>query len=244
MVKVSIIESNKFQENKMRKYIEQVIQDSDLDMEVEYSTSNVKEFMYEIEWDESRRVYFIDVDLGGYINGIDLAVFIRKYDNYGFIVFINQFGDFNQLMIEYNINALKVIPKNNEVEIKSIVKECLININAINQSEKQDKENLYTLRTIRGDLLIKKDEIMFIEGTKVENKIIIHQNNRQIEMRGNLKELIETIGKDFKLLTKTLLLNTKKVVEVNKEGSYIKMSNGENIGFDPNILGALKEFNL
>lgn len=240
MFKVSIIESNKFQENKINTYITQAINYNNLDMEIEYSTSNVKEFMYDIEWDESGRVYFIDVDLGGYINGIDLAVFIRKYDSYGFIVFINPFGDFNQLMLEHNINAFKVIAKNNEVKIEDIIEKCLIDINTINQSEKQDRENLYTLKTSRGDLLLKKDEIILIEATKIDNKIIIHQNNRQIETSGNLKELIETIGKDFKLLTKTLLLNTKKIVEVNEEGSYIKMSNGENVGFDPNILGSVR----
>ena len=229
MVKVCIIENNSFQKNKLTSYISDIINENNLEMEVEYSTSDVKEFMYNIEWDDSERVYFIDIDLGGYINGIDFAVFIRKYDLEGYIVFLNSFGDLNQLMIEYNIKALAVVEKNSESEFETGVKDCLLKIESISNRKKLSKENIYSLQDTYRELNLEKDKIMFIKASKNEDKIIIHGVNRQIEVCANLKAIADTIGKNFNLINKSLLINSNNVKEINYSNASIIMSNGENI---------------
>jgi DNA-binding LytR/AlgR family response regulator len=229
MIKVSIIENDNYQIAKFKTYITKAINENNLDMEVEYCTSDIKDFMYNIEWDDSRRVYFIGIDLGGDINGIDLAVFIRKYDKNGYIVFTNSFGDFNQIIIEHKVKVARVIKKMNDSELEVEVKDCLLKVNAEILDEEWDKERIFSVIYGNRKLELEKDEIMFIEGAKSGKKIVIHGVNRQIELRGNIKTIQEKIGKGFDLVNKSLLINSKNINEVNKEKTLFVMSNGERV---------------
>ena len=241
MIKVCIIENNIKQMTKLKKYIFNTIMDKNLEMELGYTTTDVKEFMFNIEWDGSKRIYFIDVDLGGYINGIDLAVFIRKYDKYGHIVFINSFGDFSQLMLEYKLKVAAVIEKNDDSELESGVRNCLFEINKNQLHIEREKEKLLVLSYGSRELELVKDEIMFFEALDSACKIIVHCNNRQVEFKGDLPYLQEMCGENFKLMSKSVLVNLINIKEIKNNRTLVIMLNGEEINVEGKKTGILSK---
>lgn len=229
MVKVCVIENNIKQLIKLKSYICNTIEKNNLDMAVEISTTDVKDFMFNIEWDDSVRIYFIDIDLGGYISGIDLAVFIRKYDKYGYIVFINSFGDFNQLMVEYKIKVVAVIEKENDVELASGVRNSLLEVDRKLLFIEKEKDKI--LRLCYGDreLELIKDEIMFFEAIDCQEKVIIHSKNKQIVFNGSIIDIKDKLGDEFKLLDKSILINQKNINEIKDNKRIFTFVNGEEI---------------
>ena len=239
MIKVCIIENNIKQMTKMRKYILNTIKDKNLDMELEHTTTDVKEFMFNIEWDEGERIYFIDVDLGGYINGIDLAVFIRKYDKYGQIVFINSFGDFSELMLEYKFKVAAIIGKKDDCKLESGVRNCLIKINKNRLILEREKEKKLILSYGSRELELIKDEIMFFEVIDSQGKIIVHCDNRQVEFKGDLPYIQERCGENFKLMSESVLVNLTNIKEIKNKRTLLIMLNGQEINVEGEKVGIL-----
>lgn len=227
MLKVFVIEDDREQRERLVNYIKEVVVNESLNMEVALSTDNMKELVCNIEEKENTGVYFIDVDLGDDLHGIELAEIVRKYDPNGFIIFVTTHGELSYLTFKYKVEALDYISKDNIEEEEKRVRECLIEANRRQYGREREKGDVISIKNGDKILALIKSEIMFFETSMTAHKIILHATNRQIEFYGSIKDIEERCDDDFFRSHKSILLNVGNIVEVDRNHRYVVMKNGE-----------------
>lgn len=125
MLGIIICEDNIQQRVKIRKIVENKILIDELDVEARLITDSPYDVIDHIKKSKEVNIYFLDIDLQKDINGIELAVEIRKYDPRGFIVFITTHSEMTYLTFKYKVEAMDFILKDNVKEIDSRVRECI-----------------------------------------------------------------------------------------------------------------------
>ncbi|MGG7176249.1 LytR/AlgR family response regulator transcription factor [Clostridium paraputrificum] len=225
MLKIYIIEDDNRQREELTKYINDTIEEEGLDLEIALSTVDPKELLCSVEDDGKTGIYFIDLDLGMDIHGIELAELIRKYDKNGFIIFVTGHGELSFLTIKYKVGAMEYIQKGN-IEVKNRkIRECLIKIND-KQNCKKDMD-IISIKSREKVIEFDRKNIMFFEESSNPNKVIAHAMNRQMEFFGTLKDIDKEVSGDFLRLNKSAIVNINNIKDINKIKKTIVMRNGE-----------------
>ncbi|OPZ90272.1 MAG: Accessory gene regulator protein A [Firmicutes bacterium ADurb.Bin419] len=226
MLPIIICEDNDIQRENFKSFIKDILIKEDYSFEIKLCTSSVDKVKDYVDNIASSGIYFLDIDLKSNINGIRLAEYIRKEDPRGYIIFITSHSEMSFLTFKYKVEALDFIIKDNLDEIKSRIEQCLKYIHEI-----------YYSKTSNNNILILKNEdclhhvdinnVIFIETSTNAHKIIIHEEKRQFEVSGNLKDIAESLGSNFYRSHRAYLINKKKICEVDKKNRIIHMTNGE-----------------
>lgn len=233
MLKVYIIEDEVSQRERLVSFVKKTIRDLSLDMELALSTDKVKELICSIEGKGSMGLYFIDIDLGQDIHGLELAQIIRKHDKNGFIIFVTTHSELSVLTFKYKINAMDFILKDDINIMYDRMKECLVKANLIKEKVDIENDKIISIDIGKKNVCFNKEKIIFFEFDEKSKKILLHGVNRQVEFNGNIKELENKVGNNFFLVNSKSLINLKYVKSINKSKRYVLMNNGEKckIGF-------------
>jgi len=98
-----------------------------LAMSVVCDTSNPTDVLDYLKQDKKiMGLYFLDLDLGCDINGIQLAEKIKTHDPFGCIVFITADGNSYKLTFEYKLEAMDYIVKG-DFNLRTRLCECIQN---------------------------------------------------------------------------------------------------------------------
>lgn len=226
MMKIFICEDDEIQLELITKIIKKYILFKNYDLKLEITTQNPEELINYVKSNGGVGLYFLDVNLNNNINGIELASQIRKYDLSGKIVFITTHLELACLTFTYKVEALDYIPKNDMIDLKNKIIEC-IDI----AYERYLYENSETNKSIiikKGDSQLKifTDTVNFIESSSVPHKLIIHLENRHIEFYGKIKDMVN-FSQDFYRCHQSYVVNIKNILEVNSHTREIIMNNGE-----------------
>lgn len=227
MLKVYIIEDDNNQRERLTNCIEKIIKKHNLGLEVALSTGKIKDLVCSIEGKGNKGLYFLDIDLGEDIHGLELAQFIRKHDPNGYIVFVTTHSELNILTFKYKVEAMDFIVKDDFLNMETRVEECLINVDEQEDASGEVFKDIYVVDMGEKSIGYEKDNIIFFEGNSNSKKVILHGVNRQIEFNGSIKEIEEKVGKNFFRVSKTVLINLDKAETVALSGNYILMQNGE-----------------
>ena len=160
-------------------------------------------------------IVFMDIELP-YMNGLDVARKMRKYDSHAALIFITNMGQY--AINGYEVDALDYLVKpveyfNFTVKLKKAIKnlrdrasECLL------------------LSSTNGLVRIAVEEINYIE---VQNHtLIFHADNATYEIRGTLSEYeskLEASG--FSKCNHCYLVNLRYVVSMDE--NFVKLTSGE-----------------
>ena len=227
MLSVFICEDDEAQRSRIETIVNNKIMIDELDMELVLSTSNPYEIVdYLNAHQETRGVYFLDVDLKQDMNGIQLGSFIRERDIEGKIIFITTHNELLVLTFEYKVEALDFIIKDDIDIIKDRIQESL------NQAQKHYHVNTSPIKnrikiTVGNQLRVfQMDDVMFIETSQIPHKLILHLKNSTVEFYGKINEMINLDPSMFRT-HKSYVVNIDNIESIDKKQRLITMKNEE-----------------
>lgn len=229
MINIYICEDDPKQLDQITKYVENYLLMEELDMKVRITTTNpndVLDYLHNNESDKS--LYFIDIDLGNNISGIELATQIRKVDFNGKIVFITSHSEMVFLTFKYQIEALDFILKDEPEKIQSRIIEDIKLCSKQFEKDAADSDDYCQIKT--GELVrsIKISDILFFESSTVPHKITVHLKDGSFEFYSTIKE-IEKKNELFFRCHKSYVVNINNVESVNKHTHEATMIDGERV---------------
>ncbi|MGM7634407.1 LytR/AlgR family response regulator transcription factor [Bacillus sp. Hm123] len=208
--------------SKLRKYA--LIQYPSIEFAL--ATSNPEDVLAYIEHDRAD-CYFLDIELGSSLTGLELASNIREYDPQASIIFVTTHAEMLQLTFTYKLAALDFIVKREKVELTH---QLITALEVAYQKYKQlghvDEGHYFQLKI--GELIknIPYEEIYFFATSSQVHKIELHTKNGHYEFYGKLKEL-ESLDSRFYRCHKSYIINLQHVREINKKERTLTMINGE-----------------
>lgn len=227
MLKVFICEDNKKQLEDFNNYVENIIFSQDLDMDISLVTNNPYDILNFLKDNSVNGLYLLDVDLKTSINGIELAEQIRKYDPRGFIVFITTHSEMSYLTFKYKVEAMDYIIKDNYKEVKSRIKECILNAHAKYSSNVNTLHKVFTFEVENRTINIEYNSILFFETSSSSHKVVLHAKNRQVEFYSTMKNIENNLDERFCRCHESFIINKDNIKEINKSKRTIFMNNGQ-----------------
>ncbi|SHJ73131.1 response regulator [Paramaledivibacter caminithermalis] len=111
-------DDNRFRK-KILDYINNYIDMQKLEGKITVETILCKEVLEYVKKNgTNKNIYILDIDLNDNMNGLQLAKRIRKYDIYGYIIFVTNHIELSLTTHKYKVRALDFIVKNVD-DIKS-----------------------------------------------------------------------------------------------------------------------------
>ncbi|ERK29591.1 MULTISPECIES: LytR/AlgR family response regulator transcription factor [Clostridium] len=226
MLNIYVCEDDEKQRDSFAKFIDDITIIENLDMKLALSTGDPYELIEYVKQSKYSGVYFLDVDLNSNIDGIRLAEKIRKYDSRGFVIFVTTHAEMSYLTFVYRVEALDYIIKDDYLNIKNRIHQCILE--ALDKYSRRKKDNdVFTINTDERIINVEYDKILFFETSKKIHKIVLHATDRQVEFYGQMKDIEEDLDENFIRVHKSYLVNKKNISEINKLSRKITMKNGE-----------------
>ncbi len=227
MIKVYICEDNQKQLEKIRDAVNNTIMIEDLDMRVEKSTKDPFELIELVKENEGTGIYFLDIDLGADINGIQLGEKIRQLDPTGYIIFVTTHAELSHLTFKYKVEALDYIIKDDFKEVSKRVKECILYANDKYMALNGERNEVFYINSNDKVVLSEFKNIIAFETSPTVHKIIMNSDKRQVEFYGSMKEVESKLDDQFIRCHKSFIINKNKIRIVDKKNRIAHMVNGQ-----------------
>ncbi|MCL2223955.1 MAG: LytTR family DNA-binding domain-containing protein [Defluviitaleaceae bacterium] len=221
MLNIYICEDNEKQREFVMDFVSDYCTIQNLDARVVISSANPKEILTHYKNVQELSLFFLDIDLGAEINGIELASRIRKQGKKAAIVFLTTHSELALLTIQYKVEALDFIIKDSPENIKRKITGCINTVYERHTEISTDK----IIKVTVGDKIIPLDmgEIIFIETTETRHKLRLHTQSRTLEFNGELKAIEKQLDERFIRLHKSFVINREKVISINKKDNTVTM---------------------
>jgi two-component system response regulator AgrA len=195
-----------------------------LDAQLALAASDPFELLADYENCHNPALFFLDIDLGADINGIELASRIRALGKNASIVFITTHSELALLTLQYKVEALDFILKDSQNNIKKKIADCINTVYARQASNGKTK----VIRITVEDKIIPldMDEILFVETTGIRHKLRLHTKSRVLEFNGELKGIEEQLDTRFIRCHKSYVINKDKITEINRRASTVTLDGG------------------
>lgn len=227
MLNIYICEDNPQQLSQITQYVKNTIMIEDLSIKLALSSANPHSILDHVKNNEGVGLYFLDIELNSDLNGLTLAQQLRIYDPRGFIVFITTHSEMSQMTFRYKVEAMDFILKDNTIDIRKNVHDCILDACNRYQSVLNKIQKTLTLKINDRKITVDYDEILFLETSPNIHKVILHAWNQQIEFYGKLKDLEKQLDDTFYRCHRSFLVNKKNIKEVDTSNHIIHMKNGE-----------------
>jgi len=225
-MKIVICEDETYHRDFLQKTISEYAMFHEPSIEITLSTADPNRVLAYLKVDRAD-CYFLDIELGSTLTGMELARIIRQHDPLAQIIFISMHADRLKLTFKYKLAALDFIVKDSgyekvTIEIEEALKE------AFKVYKKIGKQTDFSHIQIKiGERIknVRYDEIYYFETAEQEHKIILHAVNGRYEFYGRLKAY-ENIDQRFYRSHKSFLVNLDYVDEINKKERQLLLKNG------------------
>lgn len=227
MISIYLCEDDKNQLDYLKKVIENGYLIYELDMQVAAACSSPKELLDIVDRQHPHMsAYFLDIDLKNEMDGIALAVEIRKRDPRGFIIFITTHDEFMALTFQYKVETLDFISKDTE-DLRERIRDVLLNI--VQKYQAPPDAMADTLQITVGKKIsnIRQQDIYFIESIINSHKIAIHLADETIECFSTLKAISDELGDDFIQCHKAYIVNYKRIKILDRKNYRITFHNDQ-----------------
>ncbi|MCJ7839339.1 LytTR family DNA-binding domain-containing protein [Lederbergia sp. NSJ-179] len=178
--------------------------------------------------DQRADCYFLDIELGSSMDGMDLACKIREHDPFADIIFISMHADRLKLTFKYKLAALDFIVKDDgHDQLAEQINEALqASFTKYQQLGHSDGTKCIQIKIGERIKNIDLDDIYYFETSpQVEHKVVLHTTNGYYEFYGKLKEF-ENIHERFYRCHKSYIVHLQYVKDIDKERRKIIMANG------------------
>ncbi|MCL2427156.1 MAG: LytTR family DNA-binding domain-containing protein [Oscillospiraceae bacterium] len=231
MLHIFICEDNDVHRTKLESVISKHLLLNDFDMSLALSANNPTTLLDNIKTHTGRNgLYFLDVDLQCDINGIELAVEIKKLDVSATIVFVTTLSEMSHLVFKYKVEAMDYIPKDipaNEAERR--IAECMQVAYQRFLDGKHSSIKYFTIKI--GDQVLNtpyRDILYFESSVNQRHKLLLHTTDSILEFRGHIND-VARLGSPFIMCHQSYVVNLDKIRQVDKVNRLIEISNGDTI---------------
>ena len=197
-----------------KQIIKNLIMINDYDMELVLVTTDPHDvLLYHHKANLTNCLFFLDIDLGRNLTGIDAAQLIRKENEFAKIVFITSHQELALETLRRQIAPLDYIVKDGKTEkqqIENILKICN------EQTVINHKSNLRHVSFAIGSRNFKIDlaSIYFLETSVTPHKVILYGENMMYEFYGKMNEL-EKEYPELLRVHRSFLINTNQIRSVD-----------------------------
>ncbi|GAA4060334.1 LytTR family DNA-binding domain-containing protein [Amphibacillus indicireducens] len=176
--------------------------------------------------DQRADCYFLDIELGSAITGMELARIIREHDPLAQIIFISMHADRLKLTFKYKLAALDFIVKSAgydqlTIEIEEALKEAF---NIYRKIGNQSEISYIQIKIGERIKNVRYDDIYYFETSTQEHKLILHEVSGVYEFYGRLKTY-EEIDQRFYRCHKSFLINLDYVREIDTKERKLTLAN-------------------
>lgn len=228
MLRIYLCEDNQKQLSYFKKCISDVILIEDFDLHMELATTNPYQLLDSISNNfQDTGLYFLDIDLGSEINGLELGRKIRQKDPRGFIVFITTHSEMSYMTFTYKVEALDYIIKNDQQEIKKSIHNCIVNAYQRYNSPLNNVHKNFCFMVGEREYCIPFDDIVYFETSDSPHKILLHQMNKIQEFNGKLSNIVSNLDNRFFRVHRSFLININHIEEIDMKERVITMDNKE-----------------
>jgi two-component system response regulator AgrA len=246
MLPIYICEDDKRQLETLRKLISEIIQTEGLSgsMEIVCASTNPLDIIDHLCKNPKQSLYFLDIDLGEYMNGLDLGVKIRSIDPRGYIVIITVHSEMAIMTFRRKIEAMDFIEKDEPLVIPMRVRDCMIHafelFSTIPESQISKKISFISNQAPMAKSL---HEIYFIEAIPLKpGKIRIHEKEKYVEASLTLTKIRKELDKTFYQCHKSNIVNLDHLREIDHGKSVAVMENGKEVKISTRQLKKLEKY--
>lgn len=240
MIKIYLCEDDSEQREKMKTIIENIVLMEDMDMELCCVTDSPYTVLEKVKENSEVGLYFLDIDLGTDMNGINLARELRLYDPRGFIVFVTTHSEMSYITFIYKIEALDFILKDDPENLGRRVFECIQEAHKRFISEHNKVQSVFSIKVGEKVYSVDYDDILFFETSANVHKIILHCKNRQMEFLGKIKDIEKEVDERFYRCHRSFLVNKDNIKEIDFKNRMIYMVNGEECMLSSRMMRGIK----
>ena len=240
MIKIYVCEDDNEQREKVKTIIENIVLMEDVDMELNCVTADPHTVLEKVKETEEVGLYFLDIDLGSDINGLELARELRLYDPRGFVVFITTHSEMSYFTFMYKIEAMDYILKDGQADIGKRIFECILEANRRFSSEHNKVQSVFSIKIGEKVYSVDYDDVLFFETSSNVHKIIVHCKKRQMEFLGKIKDIEDAVDDRFYRCHRSFLVNKDNIKEIDFKNRMIYMVNGEECMLSNRMMKGLK----
>lgn len=192
------------------------------DMRVVSAVSTVQELLAAAK-DNSRSVYFLDVDLkDGEWDGFTLGRELRRRDPHGTLVYITSYGDLAWKTFQYHLEAFDYIVKEGN-RTGTAAARCLEAVYDRLLDERRDPVEVFSLRTVEGTRHVPLADILFFETAPKAHHVYLHTADSRLDFVGSLNELEKELGERFIRVHRAYLAAWNKIEVVDGKGNKVRV---------------------
>lgn len=225
MLKVYVCEDNREQRAQLDNYIDEILSEEDLDIERGVCSANPFEIIDLVEKENVPGIFFLDVDLGAEINGIELASQIRKLQPRCYIIFVTTHSEMAFMTFQYKVEAMDFIIKDEMADMKSRVRQCILQANERDFKQEAD-DNLFIKNGDKVTVVPFGDIIYFEVATDIR-KIIVHVKDAIMAFSGKLKDLEVKLDDRFYKCHRAFIVNREYIKDIDKTERIVYFVNGD-----------------
>lgn len=239
-MKVVICEDNAVFAKQVESYIMNYAFMEDNGIKVVLNTT----FPYELEkyiQIEQVDCFFLDIDFGQDITGLDLAKIIRKSQPLASIIFITTRSEMLYLTFKYQVEALDFIIKDESTDLhQAIVKALAMAFEKYKKIGERLNNRYYQIKMGEYVRNINLDDILYFKVGSLAHKVILSTKQGQFEFHQSLNE-IEDFDEMFFRCHRSFIIYIENIQEVNWKLKTVVMKNGDKCPLAFRKLKPLKE---
>ncbi len=227
MLPIYLCDDQKEHLQRLSKVIQNIITFESLDMELVLASQTPDVLLKKMEISSKPALYFLDVDLKANMNGLDLAVEIRKLDPRGFIVFITTHDEMAPLTFQYKVEAMDYIVKERVEEIPEKIKECMLYALKQYALPSNSVHRAISMQVEDRIVMISQDDIILIEPSLQVHKVTIYTKDSAIDITSSIKAIKAQLDGNFFQCNKSCVINIKRLAQIEKKKRILFMDNGK-----------------
>lgn len=229
-IKVYIAEDNAIQRDTLVQAVKNYQLFSDWELELAYATGAGEDLLENIDRRNQWNIYFLDINLDEAAelnNGFAVAQEIRKFDPFGFIVFITVRSELSFLTFQYRVQALDFIIKDPTMDMRERIHSCLRTIEQrLNSLTNSQTIKLNTGNEITSFIL---DDILYFSSNKGHVLSLYTKHHDYLIYQTTLNNLEEQLQESFLRCHRGFLVHNKAIISISKDFGSLTLENGTSI---------------
>lgn len=227
-MKVVICEDDQQIARKIETYIEKYAFIEENAIEVVLNTPNPFVVMKYIKT-QHVDCFFIDMDLGTSMNGLELAIEIRRDFPFASIIFVTTHSEMLPLTFKYYVEALDFIIKDEITDLQqSTLKALSTAYIKYNEIGKEKALNCFQIKVGEFTKNIEYTDIISFKAAEVSHKVVLSTIIGKFEFYDTLNA-IESYNKKFFRCHRGYIINVSNIAEIHWKRKIILMKDGEAI---------------
>ncbi|MBC1935846.1 response regulator transcription factor [Listeria grandensis] len=225
MRKLYVIENESKQRENLLNLLEENKNMQSIAVTLEHDINTSEELMADIKINNESHIYFLDIDLGGRLDGIQLASKVREIDPKGIIIFVTAVRDRLFETVNLAIEPLAYLIKSNfdKVELQAKIDEIAELLRV-----RYEKDESLTIEVQGSIHKIQFDNIYFIETMPQSKKTIFHLKDDMLTVNMTIKALKEKlVYTNFLLELQSYIINPAKINQIDSKEGVVSFLNND-----------------